>query len=130
MEIINWNALTPSQKDAEVHEKVMGHARRFATHTNGTRAGDAFNYNVISWQTGGPDMPRYSQSMDDAWLVVERVTRPPQSREEALHFNATQFMFWWKQAELWACSSTEAANEICMAALRALGYELTEETGQ
>lgn len=63
-------------------------------------------------------------SLDAAWLVVERVTRPPQSREEAVQGANTQFMLWWIHVDLWACTREAAANEICLAALKACGVEV------
>jgi hypothetical protein len=73
-------------------------------------------------------VPRYTQSMDAAWLVVERLTRPPQSPEEEVRAANTRFALWWEMATLWAFSRDEAASEICMAALRAVGVEVDVAT--
>jgi hypothetical protein len=73
-------------------------------------------------------IPRYTTSLDDTWQLVERVTQPPQSQEEALLFRSTRFMFWFEKANLWAYTREAAANALCVAALRACGMEV--EYGQ
>lgn len=126
-ETIKWSELTPMQRDDLIHEKVFGHQRQTATHTSRTRAGDSFSYSVTSWQTGGPDTPRYTRSMDAAWLVIEHVMRLPQSRDEALEWCGPQFALWMEKTQLWACTKEQAANEICKIALQACGVEVVVE---
>lgn len=144
MEPINWSALTPAQRNEEIHEKVMGHARKIATHTSRTRAGDSFSYNVTSWQTGGPDTPRYSQSMDAAWTVLQEMAKRKQPKFQpfTLFVEAMLTASGWGNASAW--SEIYPAYEIfmmaavrwtpeiiCVAALKGCGYEvLTEEASQ
>jgi hypothetical protein len=70
------------------------------------------------------EIPAYSTDINRAWLVVERITRPPETPEEAHRAANTRFGFWWGEANLWAYTSQEAAHAICLAALRANGVEL------
>ncbi len=99
-ERIPWASMTPEERDLLVAEKVMG------------------------WRPAGHLAlpPRYSQSMDAAWLVVEHITQPPTSREAALQMANTRFAHWFDGAHLWSESTQEAAQAICVAALRSLGY--------
>lgn len=140
MEPIKWHALTPAQRDEIIHEKVFGHERKTATHTSKTRAGDSFSYNITSWQTGGPDTPRYSQSMDAAWLVLQEMVKRKQPKFQpfALFVEAMLAASGWDNAS--AYSEIYPAYEIfmmaavrwtpetfCIAALRALGCEVVIE---
>lgn len=138
MEPIKWHKLTPAQRDAEIHEKVMGHARKTATHTSKTRAGDSFSYNITSWQTGGPDTPRYSRSLDDAWLVLQEMVKHSQFEEFVNHmFANSEWDSSSAQSEIYPASAMFilaaqwTPESICVAALRALGYEVViEEASQ
>ena len=64
---------------------------------------------------------RYSTDIAAAWQVVERITQPPLTAEEAERAANTRFGFWWDEANLWAYSAPEAALLICRAALKAAG---------
>lgn len=62
---IKWSELTPAQRDDIIHEKVMGHERRTVRRSCPSRAGGtAFISSYTTWQTGGPDTPRYTTSLD------------------------------------------------------------------
>ena len=54
--------------------------------------------------------------MQDAWLVVERVTRSRYVGAAA----ADRFLEWWREADLCLLTGPDAAEEICLAALRAI----------
>lgn len=64
-----------------------------------------------------------SERIEDAWVVVEQITRVPQSRAEAERMANTRFGLWWDRAALWAYSEREAAEAICAAALAAVEKE-------
>lgn len=139
MEPINWRAMTPEQRNDVMHEKVMGHARKTTTHTSKTRAGDSFSYNVTSWQTGEPETPRYSQSMDAAWQVLqEMVKRKEPETDDSVQFeifteqmlavggwdNSTVWSEIYPASEVFVMAVKWTPEAICIAALRALGYEV------
>lgn len=71
---------------------------------------------------GDHALPAFSTDIAAAWRVVERITRVPQSQEEAERAANTKFGYWFEGAHLWAYSSAEAAHAICIAALVAIGY--------
>jgi hypothetical protein len=68
--------------------------------------------------------PLFSSHVAAAWRAVEKITHPgfPKPEGQALS-PGTMFGRWWDRANLWAYSSEEAAFEICVAILRALGIE-------
>lgn len=66
-------------------------------------------------------LPHYSTEIGDAWLVVERVTRIPQSLAEAERAANTRFAYWFERTPLWSMSASEASLAICRAALAAYG---------
>lgn len=66
----------------------------------------------------------YSTEIGAAWLVVERVTRIPESDEEAARAANTRFALWFERTSLWAMTAREAAHAICMGALEAVGVSL------
>src|SRR5579859_3925275 len=124
-----WSALSPRERDALVCQVIFDGM--------GSCPGDALRYGndgslicSICWERSASSqglfhaIPRYTQSMDAAWLVVERITQPPQSPSEAMQAANTRFALWWEMATLWAYSKEDAAAEICIAALRAAGIEL------
>lgn len=132
--IVDWASLTPQQRDRLVHERVMGHSLdepckgMFWLCTN-TQTG-AYGYQCSicgAYHDVGtedihlpPEPPLYTAYMNAAWQVVEKITQPP---TEPLGLQAPNvlFMQWWEHADLWAMSKDEAAEAICMAALRACG---------
>jgi hypothetical protein len=69
-------------------------------------------------------IPHYSTDIGAAWLVVERVTRIPESDEEATRAANTRFALWFERTSLWAMTAKEAAHAICMGALEAVGVSL------
>lgn len=58
-------------------------------------------------------VPRYSTNIADAWRVVERITAPPATIEEARRAWNTKFVFLFTQEALWAYSAADAAYKIC-----------------
>ncbi len=58
---MNWEEMTPEQRDVLVAEKVMGH-----------ETGEMPSGTLMMWNDSGlmEEIPRYTQSMDVAWLVV------------------------------------------------------------
>ena len=62
-------------------------------------------------------VPRaYSNRIEAAWDVVERVTD-----EEKMSWGAvSHFATWFDQNEIWALSAEEAAERICQVAVRAV----------
>ena len=62
----------------------------------------------------------FSTDIAAAWLVVEKITAPPKTIEEARRAANTTFGYWFNDANLWACSAREAAEAICRAALLAV----------
>ncbi|HLZ63091.1 MAG TPA: hypothetical protein VKR06_39675 [Ktedonosporobacter sp.] len=124
-----WTALSLRERDALVHQTLFNGRR---TCPNGAlRYGnDGSIVCTICWERSEPRqelvhaIPRYTQNMDAAWLVVEQITQPPHSAEEAMQAANTRFALWWEMATLWAYSREDAAAEICIAALRAAGIEL------
>jgi len=67
-----------------------------------------------------PEPLHYSTDIAAAWLVVERITEPPRTVEEAGRAANTQFCYWWRNADLCVHTASEAAALICRAALRVL----------
>src|SRR5579859_6474755 len=81
-EVIKWAALLPDQRDALVHEKVMGHKERAIC-----RSEQRYGYDDGDWECGEcgatgqwnnamvgdhyQPIPHYTQSLDAAWLVME-----------------------------------------------------------
>ena len=127
---IKWSELTPEQKDRIIAEKVMNWQEKQCDGEHGEVSGGWFCTKCGREGNWGEDFyhaelpPRYTTSLDAAWLGVERVTQAPQSQEEALQFRSTRFMFWFEQSNLWTHTREEAANALCVAALRACGVEV------
>lgn len=144
---IKWSELTPTQRDAIIHEKIFGLQVEPCQQPDDdeitlscSACGHRYPDSLVEWtdpqevpyipskqKAHTRPIPAYTSSLDAAWQLVERVTRPPQSQEEALQFRSTRFMFWFEKANLWACTREEAANELCLAALRACGVEVENE---
>jgi hypothetical protein len=61
--------------------------------------------------------------IQDAWMLVEKITSLPRTPEEAEKALNTRFMFWWNQANLWAYPAEKAAGLICAAILKLKGGE-------
>lgn len=79
----------------------------------------------LGWRyASGADYFDPLYNLNDTWLVVERVTRLPQSLEEAAQAANVRFGSWWDKAHLWASTAEEAASEICVNALRAAGIKV------
>lgn len=60
-------------------------------------------------------------SIEDAWSIVEAMSQPPRTLEQAKQQAYAKFALWWEKANLWACSRQEACDEICKASLSVLG---------
>jgi hypothetical protein len=129
---IKWSELTPSQRNDLIHEKVMGHDRQSATRTCKTRAGDSFSYTVTFWQTGGPDIPRYTTSLDAIKPLRQRMTE--RSSLLNLHLIVYAYNRCYASFSLeapvddreWSEGNGEHCMEeaICKAALRACNVEV------
>jgi hypothetical protein len=107
----------------KIHEKVFGECwHEWQSNSMGDRFACVKNKCLAVAQYGTPDKPDYCGSISDAWKVVERITSPPQTMEEAHQAANTKFMFWWqtKGQDLWCFSAEEAAEAICLAALKAI----------
>lgn len=75
--------------------------------------------------------PHFSTNISDAWRIVEKITNMPSGDPIALKQvdglpAGTRFYYWFKEAELPAMNAQEAATEICLLALKALGIEVRE----
>lgn len=147
-ERIPWASMTPEERDLLIAEKVMGwtpplcrevlNAVREPRGTWSHRIDERLCCAWCDYEVPGTELfdihhtahcsdistdpPRYSQSMDAAWEVVKHITQPPTSREAALQMANTRFAHWFDGAHLWSESTQEAAQAICVAALRSLGY--------
>lgn len=141
MEAINWRAMTPAQRDETIHEKVMGHERKTIQYeVPSARAGETvFIASSTTWHPGGLHIPRYSQSMDAAWLAMEKMKKANWSRFcIELDGVITQHKRGWDESTgnpyvTWFQKFVKLLNAdgICVAALRGCGYEvLTEEVQQ
>lgn len=131
-ETIQWHALAPAQRDACVHEKVMGHARSSAPHTCPTRNGGTLTYNVTSWQTGGPGVPRYTTRLD----AIKQLRLSMAERFPLLNLHCVAYTYNRCYAAFaleppadndeWSEGNGEYCMEeaICIAALRGCGYEV------
>jgi hypothetical protein len=129
--IINWHKLTPFQRNALIAEKVMG--RRIIK--------DEWVYWLVERAdgTGTEEIPRYSQSMDDAWLLWPKLTDYDVQRKFLCAWieDDDPERYDWKSYNPYLnfldVESMQhiAPERIGIAALRALGYEvLTEEISQ
>lgn len=107
-ENIDWFNMNSTQRDRVIHEKVM--------------------QTPIS-QEQFP-VPRYTTSMDDAWLVVEKLwndirfgdggSKEGRSQRLKRYYKFNKDFLRW---QLTGLSRERAANEICSMALHAMGYE-------
>ncbi len=139
MEPINWQKLTPAQRDETIHEKVMGHERKAMQYeVPSAREGEkVFIASGTTWEPGGLYVPRYSQSLDAAWLLWPKLLG-------ASYVVRSKFLCAYKEDDdpekyEWTryatCEFIEletvrhvTPERICIAMLRAFDYEvLTEE---
>lgn len=92
-------------------------------------------YRVTSWQTGGPDVPHYTTSLDAAWLVVHKMNEPIDGGydlyakfiDELTAIVGSDLFF-----DLFYCDPESddrhlTGERICIAALRACGYTVVSE---
>lgn len=107
--------MTERELDRAIAEKVFGCDPLNARH--GLHADGDIEY---SWgyPLGHDVAPPYSTDIAAAWRVVDEMTRIPRTETEAIRMWNTRFGYWWDSAKLWACTASEAAHEICVAAVR------------
>ncbi len=133
-ETIKWSTLTAEERNHLVATKVMGW-------TQGICDGEILEQgnSCDGWYCAkcgycscwGDDFEHeqiplcYSQCMSLAWKIVERITRPP-TKPLGIHAPNVRFAKWWHHADLWAMSEQEAAESICIAALRVCGVEVEQ----
>lgn len=55
--------------------------------------------------------------MNDAWQIVEHITKQPEAFEVSRQLRASRFALWWEKANLWAMSPSAAADSICLKSL-------------
>jgi hypothetical protein len=153
MEIINWRTMTPTQRDTLIAEKVMGWQERQCDGEHGEVAGGWFctkcghNGNWGEGFTHTELPPRYSQSMDDAWLVLQAMVKHYQQsagKDINPQFEAFADLMlasseWdsssayseiYPACEIFAIAAKWTPEMIGIAALRALGYEVLTEEGE
>lgn len=63
-------------------------------------------------------------NMHAAWQVVEEMTKISESSTVDRQLRAIKFAIWWEKANLWAMSSSAAADLICYQSLRICGVEI------
>lgn len=137
MEPINWRAMTPYQRNALIAEKVMG--RRIVK--------DEWVYWLVERTdgTGTEEIPRYSQSLDAAWLLWTKLAEGDDGKafvrqckfmcawtedDDVEHYDWRTYNAYRPFLEIGDMPNV-TAERICIAMLRAFGYEvLTEETSQ
>ena len=146
MEPIKWHALTPEQRNALIAEKVMNWQERqcdgeWAEVSGGwfcTKCGHDGNWGDSFEHAELP--PRYSQSMDAAWLVLQNMVERYEQKAQQF-FDFAGYMFdasGWDRTEIHGdvypgfhvciMAAQWTPDAICIAALRAMGYAvLTEE---
>lgn len=63
-------------------------------------------------------------SLDDAWIIVNHITRPP---TKPMGINAPIVFFgnWWTHSDVWAMNKEEAASAICLAVFNAWQFQST-----
>ena len=61
-----------------------------------------------------------SSNLALAWYVLEHVTSPPTTVEDAKRAANTRIALWFDKASLWAMTSEEAALALCQAMLEAV----------
>lgn len=62
--------------------------------------------------------------IDHAWMVVERISEPPRTAEQARAAHNTKFMLWWNNNNLWTYTAPEVARAICEAVLEICEVEV------
>jgi len=131
-EIIKWGQLTPHQRNVLVAEKVMGWTPTLCVDGEHNIYMGAYWSCTCGWISdtpivGGPaeheePVPRYSQSMDAAWQVLERFI---ETRIECLNGRAAgRYRVSIEEQGCWRATSDSAAEAICLAALSAVGVAI------
>lgn len=115
---LKWSEFKSHEQNALVAEKVFG--RTIYRHNTWGRW--LFYHETKPGLTEA--IPDYVRNLNDARLVVERITMPPTTSEEAERAANTRFGFWFDKACLWALTSREAAEAVCLHALKAKGVDI------
>jgi hypothetical protein len=148
MEPINWHTMTPEQHDRVIAEKVMNWQEKECDGEHGEVSGGWFCTKCGRDGNWGDEMshlelpPRYTTSMDAAWLVVQEMVKGYQQDEGHPQFEAFADLMlasseWdsssayseiYPACEIFAIAAQWTPEAICIATLHACGYEvLTEE---
>lgn len=121
---INWKDLTTEQKDRLIAEKIMGWEPQ---ECDGSISWDHGIWRCLECGKDGTrheetthntPTPHYTTSLDDAWMLIEHII-------DQLS-DATVKLAQWEEREMcfWCMRKDELCNEICIAALRAVGIEV------
>jgi hypothetical protein len=112
--------------NALVEERVMGSPVLWNTNPNYSDLIERYPHlkgRVIAVQYEWSKIPDYSGNISLAWSVLEHITWPPRTEEEADRGANVKFMQLFRAADLWAYSAQEAATMICKMALIACSNE-------
>lgn len=108
---ITWNCARPEWEPSDAK------AERFS---DWARMG-GYRPHIENGMTWGPwavGLPPFSTDIAAAWLVVQEITRPPNTIAESERAANTRFAAWWGfKARLWAETPEDAARRICEAAV-------------
>jgi hypothetical protein len=122
MEVINWRAMTPEQRDKLMVEKVLG-------------------YSLELVQDSNAKIPSYSQSMDAAWLLWPKLAEGDDGKafvrqckfmcawtedDDVEHYDWRTYNAYTPFLEIGDMSSV-TSERICIAMLRAFGFEVMTE---
>lgn len=124
-----WSAMSERERDALIATKIFGtlvehltqREARFTNEEGEEEVHELLTGYVTKGKFGYEPIPHYTTSIDAAWQVVERVTRPIHTQEELIRAAKTDFTHWFDSACLWVCTASEAAELICINALRVTG---------
>jgi hypothetical protein len=157
-EIIQWASLTRRQRDELVAEKVM-HLQRVLCPSQGQDHNDdnlAYNRDFGYWRCRTCNahsqseedelfqhgmvfdaLPRYSESLDAAWLVLQELVKHPRDQDGSLNdalgkFADTMldedyhdaFSEIFPAYEVFIMAAKWTPERICIAALKAVGVDL------
>ena len=149
METIKWSALTPVQRNELIAERVMG-AQRVPCPDQGQHYNLTLNVVQNYWRCGtcgarsqgGNDMqfehvqvfdcPKYSESLDDAWKIVEGgiflevFIHSLEVRSDGRSQRRYVCNVDHKGLYVGATGQT-APHALCIAALRAIGLEVQDD---
>lgn len=145
---MKWTEMTSEQKNALIHEKVMGvsltcHATLDIKRGQGFYFWNCFECGYFSTGKDSPitndhprqmDIPPYTTDMNAAWLIIQKMSTRHHEQSEFLDEPFARFtdeLLPNRAGEIWTaynCMATEVAHwtaeKICMAALKACGVEI------